>query len=134
MYIIWILSRSHQIHIDTFDFDIRQIWQIFYKKNLQQWWIPKNQTKMYSNLYFERDFIHAKWTDDFLSKFDRHDLSPIFLTILLLHNLKVIQKPIIHHLLIIHWYSRADQTLTYNRQMLIWFLATVNKMEVKQID
>ena len=47
-----------------------------------------------------------------LSKFDMHDLSPIFLTIMLLHNLKVLQKPIKHHLPTIYWYNRADQILT----------------------
>jgi hypothetical protein len=39
-----------------------------------------------------------------LSKFDWHDLSPIFLATMLLHNLKVLKKLIKH------------------RQMLIWFL------------
>ena len=39
---------------------------------------------------------------DCLSKFDWLDLSPISLTITLLHNLKVFKKPIKHHLLAIH--------------------------------
>ena len=41
-----------------------------------------------------------------VSKFDYHDLSPIFLATLLLHNPKVFQKPIIHHLLAIHGYNK----------------------------
>ena len=52
-------------------------------------------------------------------KFDWHDLSPIFLNIMLLHDLKVFQKPIKHHFLVIKWYNRADQILKYNPQMLI---------------
>ena len=44
-------------------------------------------------------------SDDLLSKFDWHNLSPIFLTIMLLHNLKVFQKPIKHHLVAIQWQS-----------------------------
>ena len=42
-----------------------------------------------------------------LSKFDWHHLSPIFLAIMLLHNLKVFQKPIKHHLLAT--YSQIQQ-------------------------
>ena len=60
--------------------------------------------------------------DDCLSKFDWHDLSPIFLAVMLLHNLKVTNRPIKHHLLTIDWYNWADQVLTYDRQMLIWFI------------
>ncbi len=41
-------------------------------------------------------------SDDRLSKFDWHDLSPIFLAIMLLHNLKVFKKPTKYHLLAIH--------------------------------
>ena len=40
-------------------------------------------------------------SDNCQSKFDCHDLSPICLTIMLLHNLKVFQKPIKHNLLVI---------------------------------
>ena len=41
---------------------------------------------------------------------------------MLLHNLKVFQKPIQHHWLAIHLYNKADQILTYDCQMLIWFV------------
>ena len=58
-----------------------------------------------------------------LSKFDWHDFSPTFLAIMLLRNLKEFEKPKKkHHLLAIHGYNKADQILTYDRQILIWFL------------
>ena len=40
-------------------------------------------------------------SDACLSEFDWHDVSPIYLAIMLLQNLKVFQKPIKHHLLAI---------------------------------
>ena len=60
-------------------------------------------------------------SDDRLSKFDWYNLSPIFLARMLYHCLKVFQKSIKHHLLAIHRYNRADQILTYDHQLLIWF-------------
>ena len=47
-----------------------------------------------------------------------------FLQTMLLHNLKVFQKLIKHHLLAIHSYNSADQILTYDHdhQMLICLL------------
>ena len=41
-------------------------------------------------------------SDSRVSKFDWHDLAPIFLAVMLPHNLKVFWKPIKHHLLVIH--------------------------------
>ena len=41
---------------------------------------------------------------------------------MLLHTQSVFYKPIKHHLLFFHAYKRADQILTYDRQMLILFL------------
>ena len=38
------------------------------------------------------------------------------------HNSKVFEKPKNHHLLAIHGCNKADQILTYDGQMLIWFL------------
>ena len=41
-------------------------------------------------------------SDNRMSKFDWQDLSPIFLAIMLFHNLKVVQKLIKLHWLAIH--------------------------------
>ena len=56
-------------------------------------------------------------SDDRLIKFDQHDVGPIFLALWLLHNLKAFQNPTQHH-----WYNKADQILTYDRKIFIWFL------------
>ena len=52
-----------------------------------------------------------------VSKFDWHDLSPIFLAIMLLHNLKVFQKRIKHYLQALHRYNRSDQILTFDHRL-----------------
>ena len=52
-------------------------------------------------------------SDNRLSKFDRDDLSPIFVTIVLLHiQPKIFLDVNKHHLLLIHGCNRADQILT----------------------
>ena len=71
-----------------------------------------------SNLIYKKE----PKSNNRLSKFDWHNLSPIFWAIMFLHKPKVFWKPIKNHLLAIHWYNRADQILTYDHQMLIWFL------------
>ena len=64
------------------------------------------QTKLLPNfkLSYSSNQITKKEpkSDARVSKFDWHDLSPIFLATMLLHILKVFQKPIKHHLLAIH--------------------------------
>ena len=80
-----------------------------------------------NSLFYSSNYITKKEpnSDDCLSKFDWHELSPILLAIMLLRNLKVFYKPIKHDLLAIHWCNRADQISTYECQMLIWFLCLV---------
>ena len=58
-------------------------------------------------------------SDARLSEFDWHELFPIFL-----HYIKVFLKPMKHHLVAINFHrcNRADQILTYERQIVIWFL------------
>ena len=44
---------------------------------------------------------------------------------MLLYNLKVVLKPIKHHLLVIHWYNKAGQILTNANFVDSYLIATV---------
>ena len=80
----------------------------------------KTQMKYSGDKIRKTQSVHLP--ENHLSKFDWYDLSPIFVVMMLLHNLKLFQKPMKHHLLAIHWCNRANQILTYDCQMLVWFL------------
>ena len=96
------------------------LWDDF--RNPDDFWmtlVDCNDFGMYSSNQITKKETKS---EDRLLKFDWNDLSPIFLAIMLLHNLKVFKKPIKDHLLAFHWYNRPDQILTCDHQMLIWFL------------